>query len=112
MGVKRTVWTSGLQPDVMQEDFGGLKHNFCQNTHFQNFPLYFLGIPLYNVKAGRRVDFDSMIYFLVISYCTHVQNIHGIGKILKRRTWEIFAHPNLSALGCLTHRDLFEADFN
>ena len=37
------------------------------------------------------MDFDSRDYFLVIFYCTNVHNIHGIGKILKRRIWEIWA---------------------
>ena len=44
--------------------------------------------------CGCIVDFDSRVYFLVIFYCTIVQNLHGIGKILKRRTWEILGHPN------------------
>ena len=48
-----------------------------------------------NKECGRRVDFDSRVYFLVIFYCTIVQNLHGMWKILKRITWEILAHPSM-----------------
>ena len=44
------------------------------------------------------MDFDSRVYFIVFFYCTIVQNPHGIGKILKRRNWEILAQPTTTGL--------------
>ena len=55
MGVKRCVRTSGMKTNAIKQlskKFNGSKF---QNTDFQNFPLYFLKFPLYNVQdLGRH----------------------------------------------------------
>ena len=50
MGVKRCGITSEMQTNAMKQRmnrFNGLK---SKNTDFQNFPLYFFKIPLYNKR--------------------------------------------------------------
>ena len=50
MGVKRSVRTSGIQTNGIEQVmhwFNGLK---SQNTEFKDFPLYFWKFPLYNVR--------------------------------------------------------------
>ena len=65
MGVKRCVRTLGMQTNAIR--FNVLK---CQNTGFQNFPLYFSKFPLYNVQGlGGHfpLEFRAHLYVLGIS---------------------------------------------
>ena len=50
MGVKRSVRTSGMQTNDIKHILNMFNSLKCQNTDFQNFPLYFLKFPLYNVQ--------------------------------------------------------------
>ena len=51
MGVKRCVWTSGMQTNTIKQVFNKFNSSNFQNTDFQNFPSYFLKFPLYNGTA-------------------------------------------------------------
>ena len=54
MGVKRCIRTSGMQTNVIKQlliRFNSLK---CPNSYFQDFPLYFLKFPLYNVRPKGK----------------------------------------------------------
>ena len=50
MGVKRSVRTSGMKTNAIKHILNMFNSLKCQNTDFQNFPLYFLKFPLYNVQ--------------------------------------------------------------
>ena len=55
MGVKRSVRTSGMKTNAIKHILNMFNSLKCQNTDFQNFPLYFLKFPLYNVQdLGRH----------------------------------------------------------
>ena len=49
--VKRSVWTSGMQTNAIKHLLNMFNSSKCLNTDFQNFPLYFLKFPLYNVRG-------------------------------------------------------------
>ena len=54
MGIKRSVWTSGMQSSmifVLQCQFNGSKTDFI---NFCNFPLYFWKFPLYKLWGQRE----------------------------------------------------------
>ena len=54
MGVKRSIRTSGMRTNGINQVihwFNGIKY---QNTEFQSFPLYFLKFTLYNGCHGNH----------------------------------------------------------
>ena len=53
MGVKRSVRASGMQIKAIKRLWNMFYKSKFQNTDFQNFPLYFLKFPLYNVRGLR-----------------------------------------------------------
>ena len=62
MGVKRCIRTSGMQTNVIKQlliRFNSLK---CPNSYFQDFPLYFLKFPLYNVRGLGKVDIHHQTF--------------------------------------------------
>ena len=54
MGVKRSVRTSGMQTNAIKHLLNMFNSLKCPNIDFQNFPLYFLKFPLYNVRGLSR----------------------------------------------------------
>ena len=70
MGVKRCVKTSGMNNNVLKPIFDKSKGSKFQNTDFQNFPLYVLKFPLYNVHGLRGhfpLEFRAHLYVFGIS---------------------------------------------
>ena len=67
MGVKRNASTSGMQTNAIKILFNGFNGLKFQNTALENFPLYFMKFPLYNVSVMRSVAIHStgliFIYF-------------------------------------------------
>ena len=70
MGVKRCVRTTGIQTNATKQLLNMFKSSKFQNTDFQNFPLYFLKFPLYNVRGLRGhfpLEFRAHLYVFGIS---------------------------------------------
>ena len=70
MGVKRCVRTSGMQTNTIKQLVNKFNDLIFQNTDFQNFPLYFLKFPLYNVQGlGGHfpLEFRAHLYVFGIS---------------------------------------------
>ena len=51
MGVRRCVRTSGMQTNAFKQLFDKFNGSKFKKTDFQNFPLYFLIFPLYNIRG-------------------------------------------------------------
>ena len=70
MGVKRSVRASGMQIKAIKRLWNMFYKSKFQNTDFQNFPLYFLKFPLYNVRGLRGhfpLEFRAHLYVFGIS---------------------------------------------
>ena len=69
-GVKRSVRASGMQIKAIKRLWNMFYKSKFQNTDFQNFPLYFLKFPLYNVRGLRGhfpLEFRAHLYVFGIS---------------------------------------------
>ena len=83
-----------MQTNAIKQLMNRLHGLKCENTDFNDFPLYFSKFPLYNVSGMRSVASHPIGPIFMFFYSTMAWNTHEMGSFMLFNFFEIERQPS------------------